>query len=227
MAECAKESFSAALSLLGGYEEEKASFIENTEEKVDRYEDELGTYLVKLNQKDLNSRDSHDLSIMLHCIGDFERISDHAVNILGAARELDQKKLAFSDEALAELNVLCRAVKDIVKTAVSVFEEKDTVLAGKVEPLEEVIDELNQEVKKRHVQRLREEKCTIEMGFILSDIITDLERVADHCSNIAVCILQVQEDSFDTHSYLEQVKSQSNEEFHRIVAQEREQYVLP
>ena len=170
------------MSLLGGYEEEKASFIENTEEKVDRYEDELGTYLVKLNQKDLSSRDSHDLSIMLHCIGDFERISDHAVNILGAARELDQKKLAFSDEALAELNVLCRAVKDIVKTAVSVFEEKDTVLAGKVEPLEEVI---------------------------------------------AVCILQVQEDSFDTHGYLEQVKSQSNEEFHRIVAQEREQYVLP
>ena len=97
----------------------------------------------------------------------------------------------------------------------------------KVEPLEEVIDELNQELKKRHVQRLRDGKCTIEMGFIFSDIVTDLERVADHCSNIAVCILQVQEDSFDTHSYLEQVKSQSNEEFHRIVAQEREQYVLP
>ena len=135
--------------------------------------------------------------------------------------------MAFSEEALAELSVLCRAVKDIVKTAVTVFEEKDTVLAGKVEPLEEVIDELNQELKKRHVQRLRDEKCTIEMGFILSDIITDLERVADHCSNIAVCILQVQEDSFDTHSYLEQVKSQSNEEFHRIVAKEREQYVLP
>ena len=227
MAESAQDAFSDALSLLTVYDEAKASFVETTEEKVDRYEDELGTYLVKLNQKDLSSRDSHDLSIMLHCIGDFERISDHAVNILGAARELDQKKLAFSDEALAELSVLCRAVKDIVKTAVTVFEEKDTVLAGKVEPLEEVIDELNQELKKRHVQRLRDEKCTIEMGFILSDIITDLERVADHCSNIAVCILQVQEDSFDTHSYLEQVKSQSNEEFHRIVAKEREQYVLP
>lgn len=227
MAESAQDAFSDALSLLTVYDEEKASFVETTEEKVDRYEDELGTYLVKLNQKDLSSRDSHDLSIMLHCIGDFERISDHAVNILGAARELDQKKLAFSDEALAELSVLCRAVKDIVKTAVTVFEKKDTVLAGKVEPLEEVIDELNQELKKRHVQRLRDEKCTIEMGFILSDIITDLERVADHCSNIAVCILQVQEDSFDTHSYLEQVKSQSNEEFHRIVAKEREQYVLP
>ena len=227
MAESAQDAFSDALSLLTVYDEAKASFVETTEEKVDRYEDELGTYLVKLNQKDLSSRDSHDLSIMLHCIGDFERISDHAVNILGAARELDQKKLAFSDEALAELSVLCRAVKDIVKTAVTVFEEKDTVLAGKVEPLEEVIDELNQELKKRHVQRLRDEKCTIEMGFILSDIITDLERVADHCSNIAVCILQIQEDSFDTHSYLEQVKSQSNEEFHRIVAKEREQYVLP
>ena len=144
-----KNAFSAMhCPFLAGYEEAKASFVETTEEKVDRYEDELGTYLVKLNQKDLSSRDSHDLSIMLHCIGDFERISDHAVNILGAARELDQKKLAFSDEALAELNVLCRAVKDIVKTAVSVFEEKDTVLAGKVEPLEEVIDEFNQEAEK-------------------------------------------------------------------------------
>ena len=227
MAEGARDALFESLNLLASYEDEKAAFVEQMEGRVDRYEDELGTYLVKLNRKNLTQADSHDLSIMLHCIGDFERLSDHAVNILDAAKELKEKKLAFSPKAKEELTVLIRAVEEIVNTTVEVFVRQDSVLAGKVEPLEEVIDELNQELKKRHVQRLREEKCTIEMGFILSDITTCLERVADHCSNIAVCIMQVQEDSFDTHSFLGQLKEDGSGEFSRIVAEKREQYLLP
>lgn len=227
MAEGAKEALFKAMSLLHNYKPEKADMVSALESKVDRYEDELGTYLVKLNRKNLTEKDSHDLSIMLHCIGDFERISDHAVNIMEAAQELDRKKLAFSDKAREELKILIHAVEDIVSTTVQSFTSQDPELAKKVEPLEEVIDELNQELKKRHVRRLREEKCTIEMGFILSDITTGLERVADHCSNIAVCIMQVREDAFDTHSFLDHMKEEDNSEFQKQMEGFRQKYLLP
>ena len=164
--------------------------------KVDRYEDELGTYLVKLSHKDISEADSHSLSIMLHCIGDFERISDHAVNIMESAQELYEKGLKFSENA------------------------------KKIEPLEEVIDELSKEVKRRHVQRLRNGECTIEMGFILSDITTCLERVADHCSNIGVCVTQVNEDLYDTHSHLNIVKSHPDETFYHELEDARIKYQL-
>ena len=141
-------------------------------------------------------------AIMLHCIGDFERISDHAVNIMESAQELYEKGLKFSENAKKDLEVLGQAVEDIVNTAYEVFDKQDMKLAEKIEPLEEVIDELSKEVKRRHVQRLRNGECTIEMGFILSDITTCLERVADHCSNIGVCVTQVNEDLYDTHSHL-------------------------
>ncbi len=226
MAEGAKESLFKAMSLLHTYKPEQADIVSALESKVDRYEDELGTYLVKLNKKNLTEKDSHDLSIMLHCIGDFERISDHAINIMEAAQELDRKKLAFSYKAKEELHVLINAVEDIVSTTVQSFANQDAELAKRVEPLEEVIDELNQELKKRHVHRLREEKCTIEMGFILSDITTGLERVADHCSNIAVCIMQVREDAFDTHSFLDHMKEDSSE-FQKQMEAFRKQYLLP
>ncbi|MEE0656887.1 MAG: Na/Pi cotransporter family protein [Blautia hansenii] len=227
MAEASKESLFTALSMLGDYREADAERVVAEENNVDEYEDALGSYLVKLGQKDLNVHDSRDLSIILHCIGDFERISDHAVNIMESAKELHEKELRFSEKALEELKVISKAVVDIVSISYDVFENTNIESAKKVEPLEEIIDELNQELKARHVRRLREGKCTIEQGFILSDITTSLERIADHCSNIAVCILQVAEDSFDTHSYLNAVKREDNATFQRRMEETRKQYPLP
>ena len=227
MADASKESLFTALSMLGDYRETDAQKVIAEENNVDEYEDALGSYLVKLGQKDLNVHDSRDLSIILHCIGDFERISDHAVNIMESAKELHEKELRFSEKALEELKVISKAVVDIVSVSYDVFENTNIESAKKVEPLEEIIDELNQELKARHVRRLREGKCTIEQGFILSDITTSLERIADHCSNIAVCILQVAEDSFDTHSYLNAVKREDNATFQRRMEETRKQYPLP
>ena len=218
MAEESHNALFTALSLVDKYSEEGVERVENMESKVDRYEDELGTYLVKLSHK--------DISIMLHCIGDFERISDHAVNIMESAQELYEKGLKFSENAKKDLEVLGQAVEDIVNTAYEVFDKQDMKLAEKIEPLEEVIDELSKEVKRRHVQRLRNGECTIEMGFILSDITTCLERVADHCSNIGVCVTQVNEDLYDTHSHLNIVKSHPDETFYHELEDARIKYQL-
>ena len=226
MAEESHNALFTALSLVDKYSDEGVERVQNMESKVDRYEDELGTYLVKLSHKDISEADSHSLSIMLHCIGDFERISDHAINIMESAQELHQKGLKFSENAKKDLEVLGEAVEDIVNTAYEVFDKQDMKLAEKIEPLEEVIDELSKEVKRRHVQRLRSGECTIEMGFILSDITTCLERVADHCSNIGVCVTQVNEDLYDTHSHLNIVKSHPDETFYHELEDARIKYQL-
>ncbi len=225
MAEISKTALFTALSLFQGFTEEKAAAVELEEQKADAYEDALGTYLVKLGQKDMNAKDSTDLSVILHCIGDFERISDHAVNLMESAREMHEKQMHFSLKAEEELKVISRAVTDIVNLSYQVFSEENRELARAVEPLEQVIDDLNQELKTRHVRRLREGKCTIEQGFVLSDITTDMERIADHCSNIAVCILQAARDSFDTHSYLQKVEDSG--EFERMIKETKMQYLLP
>ena len=227
MAEESKRTLFTAMDLLWNYTEDGAKKVGELENLVDQYEDELGTYLVKLSRQNLSVHDSHTLSIVLHCIGDFERISDHAINIMEAAQEMHDKKLIFSPKAEEELKVFSRAVQDIVEKAYAVFRDQDEKLAQKVEPLEAVVDELNQEVKKRHIHRLREGKCTIELGFILSDITTSLERVADHCSNIAVCVTQVREDTYDTHGYLISVKNEDSEIFRGLVLEEEEKYLLP
>ena len=227
MAEESKRTLFTAMDLLWNYTEDGAKKVGELENLVDQYEDELGTYLVKLSRQNLSVHDSHTLSIVLHCIGDFERISDHAINIMEAAQEMHDKKLIFSPKAEEELKVFSRAVQDIVEKAYAVFHDQDEKLAQKVEPLEAVVDELNQEVKKRHIRRLREGKCTIELGFILSDITTSLERVADHCSNIAVCVTQVREDTYDTHGYLNSVKNEDSEIFRGLVLEEEEKYLLP
>ena len=224
MANDSHKALFTAMKLIDNYSEEQAACVEAMESKVDRYEDELGTYLVKLSHKDLSEADSHSLSIMLHCIGDFERISDHAVNLMESAQELAKKGLHFSDKAKAELKILENAVHDVVDTAYEVFDKQDVSLAEKIELLEEVVDELSKEVKRRHVQRLRTGECTIEMGFILSDITTRLERIADHCSNIGVCVTQVREDLYDTHSHLDTVKDSS---FYHELEEVREKYQLP
>ena len=226
MAEESHNALFTALDLVDKYSEEGVDCVKNMEAKVDRYEDELGTYLVKLSHKDISEADSHSLSIMLHCIGDFERISDHAVNIMESAQELYEKGLKFSVNAKKDLEVLGQAVEDIINMAYKVFDTQDTQLAEKIEPLEEVIDELSKEVKRRHVQRLRNGECTIEMGFILSDITTCLERVADHCSNIGVCVTQVSEDLYDTHSHLNTVKTHPDEAFYHELEDARIKYQL-
>ena len=227
MAEQSRNALKLSFGLLDYFDEETAFRVEKIEAKVDRYEDELGTYLIKLNQKDLSLEDSHSLSIMLHCIGDFERISDHALSIMKSAKEMAEKNTGFSERAVKELHIMERAVSDIVDKAYRVFADQDMRLAEEIEPLEEVIDELSRELKRRHINRLRAGECTIEMGFILSDITTCLERIADHCSNIGVCVTQVREDLYDTHSHLDSVKNAPGEHFHHELEVARVNYMLP
>ena len=227
MAELAEQSMNLSIDLLDAYNKEKAEQIVELESQVDRFEDELGSYLVKLSAKNLSEKDSHTLNTILHCIGDFERISDHARNIKEAAEEMNRKELEFSDKAQQELKVLGQAVHDILKITMLSFQEEDLTLAKQVEPLEEVIDELNLNIKQRHIKRLRKGKCTIELGFILSDITNNFERVSDHCSNIAVCLLQVSEDEFDTHAYLGELKQEGNMDFQGKVMAYRSRYQLP
>ena len=227
MAEDSWKALKASFDVLHDYSEEKAQKITKMESKVDRYEDELGTYLVQLNNKDLSETDSHSVSMMLHCIGDFERISDHAVNIKESADELHAKGLSFSVYAKAELRVLTAAVTKIVETAFSVFDEQDITKASEIEALEELIDELTKEMKRRHINRLRSGECTIEMGFILSDLITSMERIADHCSNIGVCVTQVRENLYDTHRHLNAMKNDQDDEFNKCLEAVRKEYLLP
>ncbi len=227
MSDLSRNTLLIAMSLLQTYDKEKEEQVLQFEDSVDKCEDALGTYLVKLGEKDLNQKDSRDLSLILHCIGDFERISDHGVNIMESAREMYEKGMKFSDKAARELEVISRAVEDIVNISYDVFKNEDKEQAKAVEPLEEVIDELNHELKDRHIRRLRQGKCTIEQGFVLSDITTSLERIADHCSNIAVCILQIGENSFDTHGYLNYVKKEKNREFLEQTEAVRQKYLLP
>ncbi len=227
MAGYAREGLFLAMGLLEKYDKKAAARVVGLEELVDHYEDELGSYLVKLSSRHLTARDSQELLVLLHCIGDFERISDHAINIMESAREMEEKELSFSRKAREELAVFTGAVKDIVNTSLLVFQEEDLKLAGRVEPLEEVIDYLNSEVKKRHIKRLRKGKCTIEMGFVLSDITTNYERVSDHCSNIALCLLQLEEDNFETHEYQSSYVNKEDGEFMAEVKRLREHYQLP
>lgn len=227
MANHAREALFMAIELLDHYSEKKAAQVVELEELVDHYEDGLGAYLVKLSSKHLTEKDSQELTVLLHCIGDFERISDHAINVMESAKEMYDKKLSFSRKAQEELSIFTEAVKDIVDTSVLVFKQENLQLAGMVEPLEEVIDYLNAEVKRRHIKRLRKGKCTIEMGFVLSDLSTNYERVADHCSNIAICLLQLNEETFGTHEYQDSLTNKDNAEFTQEVKRLREQYKLP
>lgn len=228
MANAARDGLFISMELLEKYDEEKAAVVLHYEDIVDRYEDELGTYLVKLNGKSLTKKDSQIVSMLLHVISDFERISDHAVNIKEAAEEMRDKKLKFSDKAAAELKVYTTAIHEIVNMSMDAFATENVEAAGNVEPLEEVMDYLKAELKDRHVRRLRKGKCTIELGFVLTDLITNYERVADHCSNIAVCLIQVVgNDGFDTHEYLDNVKSKDNEDFKIKVHWYKEKYELP
>ncbi|MCR5671984.1 MAG: Na/Pi cotransporter family protein [Butyrivibrio sp.] len=227
MANMSKEALDKAIGLITDFSEEVAEEIDHLERKVDTYEDQLGTYLMQINAHHLGQKDSHTLSVLLHCITDYERISDHALNIMQKARNMSDNKRQFSPKAQTEMEVFAAAVKEIMELSIDAFVNQDVTVAKKIEPLEETIDGIQKEVKRRHVRRLRKGKCTIEQGFDLSDIGTDYERIADHCSNIAVGIIEVDEDAYDAHGYIEQLKADKGDGFEKAVEFYQEKYLLP
>ena len=227
MAKLAKDGILMSLDLLENFDADKVKKVKELEDLVDRYEDELGSYMVKLSHEPLSKYDNHTVSLLLHSIGDLERISDHSMNILGAAEEMNEKNMIFSDEGKAELKVFVDAVREILDLTVRAFERNDVKKAAFVEPLEEVIDELNTLVKANHIKRLQKGVCTIEQGFVLSDISTNLERVSDHCSNIAISVIEIDRDGFDAHGYLENLKKENDPQFVGLVETFRKKYTLP
>ena len=227
MAKTAKESLFYAFQLLEKYDSNMAEKVAQLEEKVDHYEDGIGTYLLQISAKPISKEDLQTVTMLQHCIIDFERISDHATNLSEIAKKLSKSKESFSDKAKVELSVYFAAVKNIVEMTCEAFENEDIKKANQVEPLEEVIDNLDKEEKKRHMKRLRKQKCTLELGFLLSDIAMNLERVADHCSNIAVYMIQIQEDALETHEYLDAVKQEENENFEKMYHEYNKKYALP
>lgn len=227
MAELVLRNLNTAMELLDEYDEEKAEQVALMESQVDHYEDVIGTYLVRLSSKALNENDSYSISQLLHCIGDFERISDHASNIMEGVVEMHEKGLTFSKEAKEELYVYRKAVCDIVELAKEVFLAEDTEMAKSIEPLEEVVDCINADMRNRHIKRLSEGKCTIELGFIFSDMCVNFERVADHCSNIALSVIQYNKSEYDAHEYLLRLKSEKNTEFNSQFESYKLQYLLP
>ena len=207
MARISMDALKTSCQLIEHYDPKSAQAVRETEQEADQYEDMLGTYLVKLGRADLNAADSRETAKLLHIIGDFERISDHAVNLVESAEEIRNKGLSFSVHAKQELAVLTAAVGEVMDLALDAFLQNDPALAAKVEPLEQVVDTLKEQLRNRHILRLQKEECTIELGFVWSDLLTSLERVADHCSNIAGCVIEMSHDSLDVHEYLDNVKA--------------------
>lgn len=213
MAELAKTTLLSSLKLMKTYDEKAAERILADEEQLDLYEDKLGSFLVQLSTKSMSDSDSRRISLMLHSIGDFERLGDHAVNLLKTAREMHDKEIAFSGPARDELKNMSKALTEILENTVEAFLQNDTLLATHVEPLEQVIDVLIARSKSAHIERLQAGKCTIQTGFVLSDILTNYERISDHCSNIAVAVIETGAGSFDTHAYLNDIKTGGSREF--------------
>ena len=226
MAEEAKRNFVEAVALLHGYSDERFKLVEDLETSVDRYEDKLGTYLVKVTEREMTAKQNAEVSKFLHTISDFERISDHALNIAEGARELHQKNLSFSEAAAHELEVMEAALTEILSTAIRSFVNNDLQLAARVEPLEELIDNLCDEMKLHHVDRLQKGLCTLGQGFVFNDLLTNYERVADHCSNIAVALIELESDSFDTHEYLNSLKELKSDMYERYYEEYRRVYQL-
>ena len=231
MARLSEGTLLGALELVDHYDEKVAETIHENEDMIDSYEDVISTYLVKLSSKQLSADDSKTIQLILHTIGDFERISDHSVNLLESAEEMHQKEIHFSKDAQEELQVLEDAVQDTLSRTTDAFRKGDLHLASKVEPLEAVVNELVRAIKARHVARLQAGSCSIEYGFVLDDLLTNYERVCDHCSNVAVAQIEVAQDSFDTHAYLNDLRhgndTKESEEFHRRLGRYRERYLFP
>ncbi|MBP3605366.1 MAG: Na/Pi cotransporter family protein [Clostridia bacterium] len=208
MAGIACTALRKSIRLITVYDADEADLVRDLENKADMYEDELGSYLVKISAADLTVADNHQLTKLLHIIGDFERISDHAVNIVESAEEIRSKKLAFSQEAQRELAVMTAAIGEILDISERAFCENDLSLASRIEPLEQVVDSLKDQIKANHIRRLQKSECSIEHGFVLSDLLNNFERVSDHCSNVGGCIIELAHDALDLHKYLSEVKAE-------------------
>ena len=213
MAKISFDTFVQATTLLDNFDYDKFEDIKKYESLVDKYEDKTSTYLVKIAANNVSAKDSKIVTELLHCIGDIERISDHALNIAETAKEIFDKKIDFSKEAKEGIEVIKNAVTEILELSLKTLVEDDIEAAKMVEPLEQVIDRINRHIKNGHISRLRQGDCTMELGFILSDLLTNYERVSDHCSNIAVCFIEIHNDSFERHEYLNHVKNDGGKEF--------------
>lgn len=227
MAHLAKKSFRDAMHLANTFDEDAAARIGTMEEELDYLEDNLSTFLIKLSARDLTEQDNALASEMLHCINDFERIGDHAINTVKLTREMNEKGLHFSKAAMGELAVLVNALEEILDITIDSFDHNNEHIAEQVEPLEEVIDDLTKEIKNRHIARLQAGECRVELGILLNDYIMNCERVSDHCSNVAVCIIQTRNSSFETHGYLEEMKAGKEPEFVEEFESYQNKYVLP
>lgn len=226
MAAKAKENLFLSLGLINNFNEEDYERIQLIEDVVDRYEDRLGTYLLKITKNELTDEQNASMGMFLHTITDFERISDHAVNLAEAAKEISEKEIVFSDDARNEMRVVGNAIAEIMTMATDAFFKNDLKAAEKIEPLEELIDNLCAEMKLHHVQRLRNGVCSLNSSFVFNDIVNDYERIADHCSNIAVAMIELESDSFDTHEYLDSVKKLKNETFNKYFEIYARKYVI-
>jgi len=227
MAELSISPFNKALTLFKNYDSKVAQEIRDMEDKVDNYEDALGSYLVKLSARNMSEQDSVEVTKLLHIIGDLERISDHSVNILESAEEMKDKELSFSEYAERELQVMYDAVSEITYITQEALITSDIEKATMVEPLEQVVDDLKDQIKLQHVIRVQKSQCTIEHGFVLSDVLTNLERVSDHCSNIAGCLIEMsRHEALDLHNYLNEVKA-GGKEYDAYFKQYKEKYSLP
>ena len=226
MAKISAEALQSSIGLIDNYDSKVADRVQEIEDKADIYEDVIGSYLVKLSSRSMIESDSHEVTKLLHMIGDLERISDHAANLVESAEELKDKNLKFSEDAQKDLEKLYAAVSEIVEITTQAFIENNLELAARVEPLEQVVDSLKENIRRGHIIRLRKSECTIEHGFVLADILTNLERVSDHCSNIAGCLIEMTtHDSLDLHSYLNSVKL-GGAGFNKLYEEYKEKYKL-
>lgn len=226
MAHMAQKNLVRSMELLDTFSQEKYDKIQRREDKVDRYEDKLGTYLVKITQQELTPGQNKEVSKLLHTISDFERISDHAVNISQAAAELFNKKLKFSDCAVEDVELMSLIMKEIVGNVIDAFEQNKVEYAYKTEPLEELVDIYCDEMKMNHVKRVQKGECTLHQGFIFNDLLTDFERIADHCSNVAVAIIELELNVFDTHEYLINLKKDNGTNFDKYFEEYKEMFPL-
>lgn len=226
MAQISQKAFEKSTTLLANFSSEVFNEVMEMESLVDKYEDKTSTYLVKISSHDLSIKDSKAITELLHCIGDIERISDHAVNIAEVAQEIHDKNVSFSDQAKKDLLVITNAATEVLSLAVLALTNEDISIAKTVEPLEQVIDRLKRKIKAGHISRLKQGDCTMELGFILSDLLNNYERVADHSSNIAVCLIEISNDSFETHEYLQSVKNHNDKSFDEMYDTFKAKYAL-
>ena len=225
MAKLSSKAIQQAMTLLDSYDDKVAQEVHDAEDKVDVYEDVLGSYLMKLSARSMDEADSREVTKLLYMIGDFERISDHAVNVVDSAEEIKDKNLKFSQGATEELSVMYGAINEITQLTEESFVSQDVKKAYVVEPLEQVVDDLKEQIRVRHIRRLQKEECTMEHGFVLSDILTNLERVSDHCSNVASCLIEMSENAdLDIHEYQQHLKEEGK--FDKLYHQYLEKYTI-